>query len=140
MIKGIDYIGVAIGFRCHDGEGNYVMHRRGDNCRDECGRWDFGGGGVKFGETIEETLSREVKEEYGVDILAKEFICHRETFREHRGVETHWVGFAFNVLVDRSKVVNNEPEKHDEIGWFRADSLPSPLHSQIIKNLEVNPI
>ena len=45
-------------FRCHDGKGNYVMHRRNVNCRDEHGCWDFGGGGLKFGETIADGLSR----------------------------------------------------------------------------------
>ncbi|MCA9360251.1 NUDIX hydrolase, partial [Candidatus Kaiserbacteria bacterium] len=93
MKKGEDYIGVAVGFRCHDGKGNYLMHRRGSNCRDECGKWDFGGGALKFGEKIEDGLRREVKEEYGADIISCELLCHRETFREQGGKLTHWVGF-----------------------------------------------
>ncbi|MCA9356647.1 NUDIX hydrolase [Candidatus Nomurabacteria bacterium] len=140
MKKGIDYIGVSVAFRCHDGKGNYVMHRRNVNCRDEHGCWDFGGGGLKFGETIADGLSREVKEEYGADIVSLESLGHREVFREHDGVSTHWISFAFKVLVDPEQVVNNEPDKHDEIGWFTADSLPTPLHSQLLKNLKINPL
>jgi ADP-ribose pyrophosphatase YjhB (NUDIX family) len=34
------------------------------NCRDEQGMWDGGGGGLKFGEKIEDAVVREIKEEY----------------------------------------------------------------------------
>ena len=33
-------------------------------------------------------------------------------------------------------VYNAEPEKHDELDWFRIDNLPTPLHSQIPSELE----
>jgi ADP-ribose pyrophosphatase YjhB (NUDIX family) len=42
------------------------MHCRSKNCRDEQGCWDCGGGSMEFGETFEETVKREVEEEYGV--------------------------------------------------------------------------
>lgn len=137
MKKGVDYIGIAVAFLCHDGEGNYVMHRRNGNCRDEHGCWDFGGGGVDVGESIEDCLVREVHEEFGVDILESNFLGHREAFRNQNGVDTHWLCFYYQVLVDREKVINNEPEKHDELGWFRFDNLPQPLHSMIEEDIEM---
>ena len=130
MIKGIDYTGITVSFFCHDGKGNYVMHKRGVNCRDEHGCWNFGGGGVEFNETLEASLLREVKEEYGVEPVSYQYLGFDEKFREHEGRPTHWIGFRFLVLVDRSKVINGEPEMHDEIGWFRMDNLPEPQHSQ----------
>lgn len=56
MKKGIDYIGVTVSFYCHDGAGNFVLHKRNHNCRDEHGCWDFGGGGLKHGETLEDAF------------------------------------------------------------------------------------
>ena len=50
MEKGIDYIGVGVSFICHDGKGNYLMNKRSKNCRDEHGKWDFGGGAVDFSQ------------------------------------------------------------------------------------------
>ncbi len=131
MEKGKDYIGIAICFYCHDGQGNFVLNKRNQNCRDEHGRWDFGGGGLKFGETFQECLAREVKEEYGTEIVKCEFIGFDEVFRNQDGVETHWVDIRYKVQLDRNKVINAEPHKHDEIGWFTLDNLPSPLHSQL---------
>lgn len=135
-IKGVDFIGVTIAFLCHDGEGNYIMHRRSENCRDEHGRWDFGGGGLKFDEKIEEGLYREVNEEYGVTPVSHTYLGHKELFREHNGKKTHWIGFYFSAQVERDKVINNEPHKHDELRWVTLDNLPEPLHSQLPDTLE----
>lgn len=131
MKKGTDYIGVTVSFFCHDGSGNYVLQKRSVRCRDEHGRWDCGGGGLEFGDTIEQTLRKEIKEEYGVDVLAYEFLGVRDAHRQHDGVNTHWVSLDHKVLVDREKVFNAEPHKFDEIGWFRLDTLPEPLHSML---------
>jgi 8-oxo-dGTP pyrophosphatase MutT (NUDIX family) len=136
MKKGVDYIGLTVCFYCHDGAGNYLFHKRSDQCRDEVGCWDTGGGSVHVGETIEEALHREVQEEYGVAVLHFEELGHSDILREQNGVMAHWHGFRFKVLVDREQVVNNEPHKHTELGWFTLDNLPTPLHSQIPKELE----
>ena len=55
-----------------------------------------------------------------------------DVHREHNGTKTHWIALDHKVLVDRGKVKNGEPHKFDEIGWFKLDNLPSPLHSQIM--------
>jgi 8-oxo-dGTP diphosphatase len=136
LIKGVDHTGVSVVYLCHDGKGNILMHRRGENARDEQGHWDWGGGGLEFDDTVEDTLRKEIKEEYGADVLDREFICFRDVHREHDGKRTHWIALYFKVLVDRNAVRNGEPHKFDEIGWFRLNDLPSPLHSHIPSFLE----
>ncbi len=64
LIKGADFTGVAIVFFCHHGKGNFIMAKRSQNARDEQGKWDIGGGGLDFGISVEETLKKEIKEEY----------------------------------------------------------------------------
>lgn len=137
MRKGFDYIGVCVTFYCHDGEGNYLFHKRSEKCRDEHGRWDCGGGGLKFGESLLEGVKREIAEEYGVEPLEIEQIGVSDVFREIAGEQTHWIALRYKVLVDRTQVVNNEPEMHEELGWFTINNLPTPLHSQIPDELEL---
>lgn len=130
MKKGTDYIGVGVVYFCHDGQGNFVMAKRGQHTRDEQGRWDIGGGGIEFGDTVEETLRKEIKEEYGTDVLSFESLGYRDVHRVHDGKPTHWIALDFKVLVDRAKVFNAEPEKFDDISWFTLDTIPEHTHSQ----------
>lgn len=129
--KGIDYVGTAVVFFCHDGKGNVLLNKRSKKSRDEQETWDPGGGGIEVGETISETLKREIKEEYCTDIIESEFLGFRDVHRvDEKGDKTHWIILDFKVLVDREKVKNGVPEKHEEIGWFKLDNLPTPVHSQ----------
>ncbi len=130
MKKGIDYTGVTIVYLCHDGEGNVLLNKRSTACRDEHGTWDPGGGGLEFGDTIEDTLQKEIAEEYCTDVLEYEFLGYRDVHREHDNVRTHWIALDFKVLINREMVQNGEPHKFDDVQWFTLDSLPEPLHSQ----------
>lgn len=136
MKKGEDYTGVTVVFACHDGKGNFLLSKRGPMCRDEHGAWDPGAGGLEFADTVENTLRKEVAEEYCTDVVAYEFLGFRDVHREHNGKKTHWIALDFKVLVDPSKVKNGEPHKFDEVAWFTLDALPTPLHSQYPKFLE----
>ncbi|HEY0010482.1 MAG TPA: NUDIX domain-containing protein [Candidatus Paceibacterota bacterium] len=129
--KGIDYVGIVVSFFCHDGEGNFLFSKRGIRCRDEHGTWDAGGGGLELHDNVLDTLKREIAEEYCADILEHEFLGYSEAHREHEGEKTHWIALDFKVRVNRKSVRNGEPHKFDEIGWFRLDALPAPLHSQL---------
>lgn len=131
--KGFDYPGVTIVFFCHDGEGSFVMAKRGAQARDEHGRWDIGGGGLDFGMTVEATLRNEIREEYGAEVLAFACVGNRDIHRTHHGQPTHWIALDFVVHVDRRMVRNNEPQKFDAIDWFTLDALPpiAELHSQV---------
>lgn len=128
MKIGIDFVGVTTPFYCHDGKGNLLLHKRSAACRDEQGRWDPGSGKLEPDLTLEENVLKEVQEEYGCAGEIQERLPVHDIFREQEGVRTHWVAAPFIVKVNPDQVINGEPHKIDELGWFRLDSLPEPLH------------
>jgi 8-oxo-dGTP diphosphatase len=136
MNKGIECIGIAVVYFCHDGAGNVLLAKRSSNARDEIGRYDIGGGAVEFGENIEETVKKEIKEEYSTDVKNLEFLGFRDVHRRQDDLVTHWIALDFKVLVDRTQAKIGEPHKFDALGWFTLDTLPSPVHSQLPTFLE----
>lgn len=133
---GTEFTGVTIVFICHDGTGNFLLAKRSAGARDEQGRWEISGGGLKFGERVEDALVREVREEFCTIIKSQEFLGYRDLLRTHNGRPTHWVTLDFLVEVDREKVAIGEPHKCDEIRWVKFGEWPEPLHSAFLKTIE----
>ncbi|MDO8610049.1 MAG: NUDIX domain-containing protein [bacterium] len=136
MKKGFDYIGVTVCFYCYDNNNKLLLQKRSENCRDEQGHWDCGGGAMKFGESFEQAVRREVKEEYCVNIEKLTFVGVNNVLREHKVQKTHWIAILYACLVDSTKTKIGDPEKMDEIGWFNINKLPKPLHSMYLIHLE----
>lgn len=136
MQKGIDFTGICVVFLCHDGDGQIVLSKRGTNSRDEQGCWDPGGGALEFGENVEQTLRKEIREEYAADVLESEFLGFMDVHRTIQTRPSHWIALCYLVRIDRTQVKNNEPHKLDAVEWFSLKLLPSPLHSQFPLFLE----
>jgi len=130
MKKGEDYIAVTVSFLCHDGKGNVFLSKRSVNARDEHGRWDCGGGGVEFGDSVEQTLHKEIFEEYRAKVRQAVFLGYRDVFREQNGKKTHWISLDYLALIDPKESGNGEPHKLETVGWFPFSELPEPMHSQ----------
>jgi 8-oxo-dGTP pyrophosphatase MutT (NUDIX family) len=137
MTQGVDYPGITIVYFCHDGNGNFIMAKRSKQSRDEHGKWDIGAGGLDFGYTVEDTLRKEIREEYCTDVVSYSFLGYRDVHRVHEGKPTHWVTLDFNVLIDPSKVSNGEPHKFEEVKMFTFETMPQPIHSQLPKFLRL---
>ena len=135
--RGIDYIGVSASFVVHDGQGSVLLQKRGPGARDENGNWDVGGGAIEFGESIDEAVKREIREELCVEPIDIQFLTLYDAFRELNGTNTHWVAIMHAVQVDPAQVKIGEPDKIEELGWFKSTDLPSPLHSQFWKSYQV---
>jgi len=134
--RGVNFIGVTVPFVVHDGKGKVLLQKRSQNCRDERGRWDTGGGAVEFNESLEDAVRREVKEELGADAKKIQFLTMYEALRDNNGTPTHWICLSHTVEVDSKKVKIADTDKIDEIGWFTSKKWPVPLHSQIHKSLD----
>ena len=115
MRKGIDFIGVGVGAAMFK-NGKIFLARRGPKARNEKGTWEIPGGSVEFGETFEQALKREIKEELGIEIELGELlgVCDHIIINEKQ----HWVSPTYFCKVKRGTPKIMEPEKCDKIGWF----------------------
>jgi len=133
--RGIDFIGITVPFLVHDGTGRFVMHKRSQKCRDEQGNWDIGSGAMEFGETPEDAVRREVREEYCAEASEVVSLGYFNIIRNNSGVTTHWIAFSHALKVDPKDVKNGDPDKIEDLGWYSLDTLPKPLHSQVMKTI-----
>ena len=131
--RGVTHIGAGVCMVVHDGAGNILLMKRGPKARDERGKWDICGGAIEFGETILEAVIREVDEELCTKPLEVEFLLGYDAHRIINNNQTHWIQLLHYVKVNRDKVQVGEPHKIAEIGWFTAENLPEPRHSQFHK-------
>jgi len=123
MKKGIDYIGVGAGAIIFNKEGKIFLAKRGAEARNETHRWEFPGGGVEFGETLENALVREIREEFGfvVDVVQLLDVVNHILPEEKQ----HWVSPTYLCRYKNGKPSIKEPLKCEEIGWFNIDAIPS---------------
>lgn len=120
MKKGVDYIGVGVGAAIEH-KGTYLLGKRGPNARNEAGKWEFPGGAVEFGDTVQDTIVREVKEEHDIEIEVVQLLGVADHILEKEG--QHWVSptFLCRLISGDAKIM--EPDKCEKIGWFTIDEI-----------------
>lgn len=126
MKKGVDYIGVSTGAMIFNEKGELFLSKRSNNAKNERGHWETPGGGVDFGEKLKDAVTREMKEEYGVDIeILEQFPAADHLIPSEN---QHWIATTFLAKIKNGQTPKiMEPEKCDEIGFFPLNNLPSPL-------------
>lgn len=123
--RGVDYIGVGVGAILVDAQGRLFLARRGPKAKNERGLWEFPGGAVEFGETLANALQREMREEFGIEIVVGELLDVVDHIlpAEHQ----HWVSPTFICTIACGEPSLQEPGKCTEIGWFAPDAMPPDL-------------
>ena len=100
------------------------------------GYWALPGGRVNPGETVEQTIVREVKEETGLDITLVRKVGEYHEQGVQGGAEYDYYPACFLVKVVGGKIKKQESEIED-IKLFSLDAVPAALafeHTQMIKD------
>lgn len=130
---GIDYIGVGCGALIINDKNETLLLKRTSKTRNQAGLWSKPGGAVEFGEKIEDAVKREVREEIGVDIeLIKSLGFTNHYMNEEK---QHWLSLNYLAKITNGEPKNLEPEKHEEMKWFRLDDLPPNIAENTSKLL-----
>ena len=124
MIRGKDYIGVGCGAFITKDKGHSLLLVKRTKAPD-AGYWSIPGGAVEFGETFEQAVIREIREETGLHIEIKELLSLTDHISEDR--LTHWVTPQYCAHIVGGTLQNLEPDKHDALEWFDINNLPDQL-------------
>ena len=84
------------------------------------GMFDLPGGGIEFGEKIEDALKREFKEETGITIKDYSFFGNNEYFCDYINEsdeprKLHHIGIYYIVSASFDKI-KTDPDGHDSLG------------------------
>lgn len=121
MEEGVDYIGVGVGAVIINSDTKVFLSKRGKEVRNESGKWEFPGGGVEFGDTFKDTIVREMKEEYGVDIEVIELLGVDDHIIPDE--KQHWIAPTYICKIKSGIPKILEPHKCEEIGWFTIEEV-----------------
>ena len=112
---------------CFNAEGRVLLQRRIDN-----GRWALPGGAIETGETAEQAVVREVKEETGYAVAVQRLVGiysnpEHTTLTYRDGNTVGYVSVLFECVVfGGSAAVSDESS---EVGWFPPGELPQSFQS-----------
>lgn len=90
------------------------------------GQYCIPGGHIELGETIEQAVRREVKEETGLEVADLEFVCWQEFIGDASfWKQRHFIFFDYACRTDSTEVVlNDEAQSYVWVSLEEARSLP----------------
>jgi 8-oxo-dGTP diphosphatase len=133
MEKGKDYIGIGCWGIVTNEQGKILLLKRLDK-----DYWERPGGKVEVGETLEDSIIREVFEETGIEAKIKDFVLFEQILSNVNN--QHWIAFCYHLEYESGELENKEPEKHMAVQWFALNEVPeeiSPYTKRAINEFKI---
>jgi 8-oxo-dGTP diphosphatase len=96
------------------------------------GRWTLPGGGLEFGEKLEEAMIREVFEETGLHVVSKGLRIHNSHIWDFPEKTMHSFQFLFDVEITGGQLKNEVDGTTDLADWVLIDDITSENSVDIV--------
>lgn len=120
---------VAFLHRPIDGVEHVFLAKRAETKAFLPGVWELPGGHVEYGESMEEGLRREIREEHGMDIRVGDPFCvftyENAVKRSHSAEVLYFATFLGDI-----GTIRLNPEDHSECGWFSEAGMDEIIASK----------
>ena len=112
--------------------GNRIFIARRSADKSQAGLWEFPGGKVEANETDEQALIREIKEEFGKDIVIGEFFHENLHTDAEKTIKLVSYFMAFHDFPKQSSA-------HDQLKWTKIEDLTkyefAPADQEVVAKL-----
>ncbi len=100
-----------------------MVQRDEEECEDAHMKWEFPGGKVDFGETPEQAIEREFKEETGIEVKAVKLMPYVQTvYWDYEWGKQQTICFIF--ICEYVKEVEYVKDHHvNKIAWYTPDEI-----------------
>lgn len=106
--------------------------------------YDFPGGGIKLGETIEEALKREIKEETGLDVRMGDVVACENSFFKYRQKEKYVQSILIYYLceivggkISLEFIAESEKDYIGEAEWINLDAVGKIKFYNSVDSVEI---
>lgn len=114
-------------------QGQILLLRRSRPARGEMGYWELPGGGQDHGESPQEALMREVREETGLEVNVGQPLLVWDYCR-HANLQI--IGITFACSVPKGNVVLSE--EHDAYEWIEGQDIEAyKVFPELLEELEI---
>lgn len=104
---------------------NKILLSKRKNTGFEDGNYGLVSGHLDGDETVRQAMVREAREEINIDIDVNDLEVVHVMHRGGRGRDNERVDFFLTAKKWSGDIINNEPDKCDDVSWFDLDSLPT---------------
>ena len=123
-------VGVGIGVMIFKNGRVLLGKRKGSH---GAGEWAPPGGHFEYGESLEESARREVREETGLEIESINFLS---LYNQKDYMPKHVINIGLTAKWKSEEAKVLEPEKCEKWQWYDIDNLPQPLFATVKNYVE----